>query len=152
MIWSAKQCWKHISGKYMCWSQFLITFITKKLQHRCFPVKFVKFLRILILKNICDWLLLCIHYNSHDYFKFHPFTNIRDSHSQMFYKIGVLKNVEDFRWKSPVLESFFNKVVDLRPAPLIKGDSNTRVFQWNLQNFENTFSYRILPVAASIPL
>ena len=28
--------------------------------HRCFPVKFAKFLRTLILKNICKWLLLYV--------------------------------------------------------------------------------------------
>ena len=29
-----------------------------KPQHKCFPVKFAKFLRTPILKNICKWLLL----------------------------------------------------------------------------------------------
>ena len=33
-------------------------FIKKLLQHRHFPVKFAKFLRTLILKNICERLLL----------------------------------------------------------------------------------------------
>ena len=33
-------------------------FIKKKLQRRCFPVRFVKFLRTPILKNICERLLL----------------------------------------------------------------------------------------------
>ena len=32
--------------------------IKKRLQHRCFPVKFVNFLRTPILKNICERLLL----------------------------------------------------------------------------------------------
>ena len=32
--------------------------IKKRLQHRCLPVKFVKFLRTTILKNICKRLLL----------------------------------------------------------------------------------------------
>ena len=36
-------------------------FIKKRLQHRCFPVKFAKFLRALILQNICKWLLLYLH-------------------------------------------------------------------------------------------
>ena len=48
-------------------------FITMKLQHRCFPVKFAKLLRIPILKNICERLLLYLHYNSHDHFHFHHF-------------------------------------------------------------------------------
>ena len=33
-------------------------FIKKRLQHRCFPVNIVEFLRTLILKNIYEWLLL----------------------------------------------------------------------------------------------
>ena len=33
-------------------------FVKKRLQHRCFPVKFSKFLRTPILKNICEQLLL----------------------------------------------------------------------------------------------
>ena len=33
-------------------------FIKKKLQHWCFPVKFAKFLRTSILKNICERLIL----------------------------------------------------------------------------------------------
>ena len=33
-------------------------FIKNRLQHRCFPVKFAKFLRTPILKNICKQLLL----------------------------------------------------------------------------------------------
>ena len=35
-------------------------FINKRLQHRCFPEKFVKFLRAPILKNICERVLLYI--------------------------------------------------------------------------------------------
>ena len=33
-------------------------FIKKRLQHRCFPMKFAKFSRTLILKNMCERLLL----------------------------------------------------------------------------------------------
>ena len=35
------------------------TLLKKKLLRRCFPVKFEKFLRTTILKNICEWLLQC---------------------------------------------------------------------------------------------
>ena len=56
----------------------------------------------------------------------------RNRPSQMFYKIGVLKNVTKKLRKShrkiPVFESLFNKT-------LLKRDSNTGVFLWNLQNF-----------------
>ena len=35
-------------------------FIKKSLQHRCFPVRFAKFLRTTILKIICERLLLSV--------------------------------------------------------------------------------------------
>ena len=39
--------------------------IKKRLQHRCFPVKFAKFLRTPILKRICERLLLNLrHYST----------------------------------------------------------------------------------------
>ena len=44
----------NFTGKHLCWSLF----IKKILQHRCFPMKYVKFLRTPILKNICERLLL----------------------------------------------------------------------------------------------
>ena len=96
-----------------------------KLKHRCFPVKFAKFLRIPIFKNICERLLLYLHYNSHHHFHFHhfhyhqkqPFADvIQNRCSQKFRK---------FHRKTSALESLFNKVVDLRPATLIKRDTNT---------------------------
>ena len=38
--------------------------IKKRLQHRCFPVKFAKFLRTSILNRICERLLLNLkHYS-----------------------------------------------------------------------------------------
>ena len=38
--------------------------LKNRLQHRCFPLNVTKFLRTLILKNICEWLLL-IFWNSY---------------------------------------------------------------------------------------
>ena len=52
----------------------LCNFIKKRLQHRYYAVKFVKFLKTLILKNICEQLLLvkhdCMNFY-HDYIKFY---------------------------------------------------------------------------------
>ena len=52
----------NFTEKHLCWSLFLIKLqastLIKRLQHRCFPVKFEKFLRTPILKNICERLLL----------------------------------------------------------------------------------------------
>ena len=37
-------------------------FIKKRLKHKCFPVNIAKFLRTLILKNICERLLLWLDF------------------------------------------------------------------------------------------
>ena len=58
----------NFTGQKLCWGLFLIklqvTFINQRLQHRCFPVKFTKLVRTLILKNICRRLLMTIVWNS----------------------------------------------------------------------------------------
>ena len=48
---------RNFAGKYLCWSLFLIK-VWSLFKRRCFPVKFAKFLRTTILKNICERLLL----------------------------------------------------------------------------------------------
>ena len=56
----------NFTGKHLCWSLFLIklqafqacNFIKKRLQHRCFPMKFAKFIRTPFLKEHLRWLLL----------------------------------------------------------------------------------------------
>ena len=58
------------TGKHPCWSVFSIKlqaggaciFIEKRLQHRCFHVKFAKLSRTPILKCICKRLLLHLKY------------------------------------------------------------------------------------------
>ena len=52
------------TGKRLCWTLFnkvtglqACNFIMKRLQHICFPVNIVKFLRTTILKKICKRLL-----------------------------------------------------------------------------------------------
>ena len=50
----------NFTEKHLCWSLFLIKIIKKRLQHRCFPVKFADFLTTTISKNICKRLLLSI--------------------------------------------------------------------------------------------
>ena len=49
-----KSLFNKVAGLQAC------NFTKKRLQHRCFPVNIVKFLRTPILKNICEWLLLYI--------------------------------------------------------------------------------------------
>ena len=47
-------------------------------------------------------------------------------------------------------ESLFNKVVELRPATLLKKDSDTSVFCGFCEISKNTFNYRTPPVSASV--
>ena len=66
----------NLSEKHLCWSLFLIKLqalrprnLFKRLQHRCFPGKFVKFLRTFMLKNICQRLLLGFFFISPENFR-----------------------------------------------------------------------------------
>ena len=47
-------CWNLAAGLQVCNS------VKKILQHWCFPMKFAKFLRTTILRNICERLLLFV--------------------------------------------------------------------------------------------
>ena len=74
---------------------------------------------------------------------------------QMLLKIGVLKNLVNFTGKhlcssffliklqahrkTLVLEFLFNTVASLRPTTLLKRNSNTGVFLWNLLNLRTPF-------------
>ena len=55
-----------VTGKQLCWGLFLINFVQKTLQRRCFHVKIAKFLRPPIFKNICEPLLLEVIRGIHD--------------------------------------------------------------------------------------
>ena len=50
----------NLTRKHLCWNLFLINLFIKKLQDRYFLVKFAKFLRKPILKDICRRLLLSL--------------------------------------------------------------------------------------------
>ena len=58
--------------------------------------------------------------------------NCRSSCWQIFTKKSVLKNFAIFTGKRLCWSPFLRK---LKPASLLKGDSNTNVFLWILQNF-----------------
>ena len=59
---------RKFSGKHLCWSLFFnkvsrlrpATLLKKRLQQRCFPVNFVKFLRIRFWKSTSRWLLVFV--------------------------------------------------------------------------------------------
>ena len=59
---------------------------------------------------------------------------LSESHSQMFFVIGVLKNFANFTGEHLCWSLFFIKLQAWTPAALLKRDSNTGVFLWNLQD------------------
>ena len=53
----------------------------------------------------------------------------------VLYKKDVLKNFATFEGKQLCKSLFFNKVVGLRPATLLKKDSGAGIFLWVFWNF-----------------
>ena len=65
---------------------------------------------------------------------------LRSSCLQMFFKIGVLKNFAIFTGEYLFWSLFLIKLqLAIRPATLLKTDSNTDVFLWILRNFTTPF-------------
>ena len=50
------------------------------------------------------------------------------SHSQMFFKLDIVKSFANFKGKHKYWSLFLIKLHALRPATLLKRDSNTAVF------------------------
>ena len=61
--------------------------------------------------------------------------NCRTSYSQIFIKISVLKSFAIFTGKHLCWSLFLRTLQVLKPASLLKGDSNIGVFLWILLNF-----------------
>ena len=61
--------------------------------------------------------------------------NWRSSCLQIFIKISEIKDFAIFTGKHLCWSPFSRKLQVLNPASLLKGDSNTGVFQWILRNF-----------------
>ena len=77
-------------------------------------------------------------------FPFAIFFNIlkyRNSHSQIFFKIGVLKNLAIFKGKHLCCSLFFKKVAGLTPAILLKNRLQHRCFLGNIEKFLRTAFY-----------
>ena len=74
-------------GKYLCWNLFLTKFVKKRLQHRCFLVNIVKFLRTSFFIEHLRWLLLDL------------FLACGSSLLEVFCRKGVLRNFAKFTEK-----------------------------------------------------
>ena len=120
------------TGKHLCQSLFFnkvaglrpTTLLRKRFWHRCFPVNFAKFLRAPFLQNSPGQMLLIwvrwVHSFSVNITLLWDFDIetvaekiFRSSHSQMFFKKGVLKNFTKFSgrhlWWSVFLIKFLTK-------------------------------------------
>ena len=64
-------------------------------------------------------------------------------------KIDVLTNFANFTWKHLCWSLFLIKLQVWKPATLLKRDSNTAIFLWNLEIFKNTYFEKNLRRAAS---
>ena len=73
----------------------------------------------------------------------------RDSCSQMFFKTGVLKNLEISHRKTPVSESIFNKVAGLKACNFIKKRLEHRCFPVTIAKFLKIAFLYITPLAAT---
>ena len=90
-------------------------FIKKKIQHRCFRVKFEKFLRTLILKNIYKRCPNTAETTLHKKFTGAVLVQItyRRSHRRCSLKNMFFSEFRIIHRKTPVLESLFEKVAVL---------------------------------------
>ena len=108
-----------LTGKYQCRSLSLIivwrlSFFETRLRHSCFIVNFVNFLKTTFLQNcfgrvlLSLWNLFPVSINLILFRQcgFIPKWKFKSSRSQMFFKIGVLKNFTNVP-KKPVLQSLF---------------------------------------------
>ena len=73
------------------------------------------------------------------------FWGSRSSLSQMFFKIGVLKNFANFIGKHQCWNIFLIKLQAWRPSTLLKRDSNAGVFLLNLRYFTEHFFLKSTP-------
>ena len=60
---------------------------------------------------------------------------LKSTRSQMFFRIGVLKNFAIFKGKQLSWSLFLIKLHTSMPANLLKRDSSSGVFLWILRNF-----------------
>ena len=90
---------KKVAGLKAC------NFIKKRLQHRCFPVRFEKFLRTPFFTENLWWLLLITNWSLR--------ISKDSTHRRCSVKKGDLRNFAKFAGKHLCQSLFFNKVAGL---------------------------------------
>ena len=90
-----------------------------------------------IFKHVLSWLSNLMNIMTLTFGKlcFPKQTTYRSSCLHMFFKICVVDNFPNFTGKHLCWSCFLITFQTWRPATLLKRDSNTSVFLWNLWNF-----------------
>ena len=112
-----------------------------------------------ILKNICQRLLLYCTHTTHCYLSVLLYIQHLFRHHHCYYsevvvrrcsiKRGVLRNFAEFTGKHLCQSLFFNKVVGIRPASLLR-KTRAQMFSYEFCEIsKNTFCYRTPLMAAS---
>ena len=111
-----------LTGKYLCSSLFLIkfaplqisNFLKKRFQRRCFSVNIAKFLKKLILKKICERLLL---------------NNVKGNYSSMKIVWSVSQHLQENTFTEATF--LINSSCRMQFKPIfIKKEVPTLVFSW----------------------
>ena len=91
------------------------------------------------------WMMRCQKFALNKFLE-NTFLKFRSIHSQLFFKIGVLKNFRNTHSKAPVLESLFNKVVVLKVCSFMKKETPPQLFFVNIVKYLKTaFSMKNFP-------
>ena len=113
-------------GKHLCWSLFSIKLqtcnsIEKRLQNRCFPVKFAKFLRTPFFTKEFQWLLL----------RFDSCFQRRSKQKP----VQLSAIITTFRWKKVFAAAKIQKQLPYMFSKRRPIRARTNLFLWILRNF-----------------
>ena len=102
-------------------------------------------------KKLHQWWHMCAHNEScglvRAYIPYYIGSEDRSRRSQIFFKVGVLKNFTDFTGKHLCWSVFLIKLKAFRPATLLK-KTPTQVLCCEIcETYKNTYPYRTPPVA-----
>ena len=138
----------HFAGKNLCWSLFLIklefwgpaTFLTKTAT-QVLSCEICKLLRVIILKNICERVLL-------NFFKIDWTKVFSCEFCELFKSTYFIEDLQTGGSETAVRVSFFNKVASLTAWMLLtvlERDYRTGISLWILRNVSESFiSERLL--------
>ena len=106
--------------------------LLKSIINAMFPLHQVNIIWVILF----HWNGFCLYYALH---------NSRNSRSQMFFRIGVLKNCSNVYRKTPLLDSLFNKIAGLQTYNLIKKKLQHKCFSVNIAKLYDRLFHRTPP-------